>query len=163
MCDHFQKLILVSSCSNWVNTRFWGRKAHFTFRHLLATLLNDKLVEPELLGCTLQHPLLDTALGYEPEDEYLFGLADAMSTVHRLKVGLWIPVCQSERVSQGRVAPLPITVIEDDHISCRQVDAQTAGASGKQEDESIAPLLVVFVDGQNTVFVGGAPINPTIL
>lgn len=63
-----------------------------TFRHLLPALLNDQLIEPEFLSCALQHPLLDTTLGDESEDEYLFCLADAVSTIHRLEVGLWIPV-----------------------------------------------------------------------
>ena len=57
----------------------------------------------------------------------------------------------------------PITVIEYDNISARQVDTQAAGASSKQEDKFIAPFLVVFVNGQNAVFVGSASINPTVL
>ena len=63
-----------------------------TFRDLLATLLDDQLIEPELLSCTLQHPFLDTTLGDEPEDEYLLGLTDAVGAVHRLEISLWIPV-----------------------------------------------------------------------
>lgn len=58
---------------------------------------------------------------------------------------------------------LPVTVIKDDNVSARQVDAQAAGASGKQEDEFVAPFFVVFVNGQNAVFVGSASIDPTVL
>jgi hypothetical protein len=135
----------------------------FTFCHLLSTLLDNQLIEPELLSCALQHSLFDTAFGDESEDEYLFGLANAVGAVHCLEVSLWIPVPLSEPESWGRLVSLPITVIEDDNISTRQVDTQTAGASGKQEDKFVAPLFVVIVDGLNTVFVGGASINPAVL
>ena len=126
-------------------------------------MLNDQLIESELLSCTLQHPLLDTTLGDESEDEHLFCLADAVGTVHCLEVCLGIPVQLSEMKSQRKSVCLPVTIIKDDNISTGQVDTQAAGASSKQEDESIAPFLVVFINGQNTVFVGGAPINPTVL
>ena len=91
----------------------------FTFRHLLPTLLDDQLVKPELLSCTLQHPLLDTTLRDEPEDEYLFGLTDAVGAVHCLEIGLWIPVYLSGSESREKHASLPVTIIEDDDVSGR--------------------------------------------
>lgn len=126
-------------------------------------MLNDQLVEPELLSRTLQHPLLDTTLGDESEDEHLFCLADAVGTIHCLEIGLWVPVHLSEPKSQRTSASLPVAVIKDDNISTRQVDTQPAGASGKQEDKFVAPLLVVIINGLNTVFVCGATVDPTIL
>ena len=87
-----------------------------TFRHLLPTLLDNQLIEPELLSRTLQHPLLDATLGDQPEDEYLFGLTDAVGTVHCLEIGLWIPVHLSGPESQREPASLPITIIKDNDI-----------------------------------------------
>jgi len=126
-------------------------------------LLNDQLIEPELLSRTLQHPLLDTTLGDEPKNEYLFGLTDAMGTIHCLEVGLWIPVHLSELYPQGKSVPPPVAVIKDDDVSGRQVDSQTTGAGGKEENKFVASLLVVFVNGLNTVLVGSAPIDSTVL
>ena len=163
MGDHLQKFILVGSCPNWVNARTRKKRVGFTFRHLLPALLNDQLIEPELLSCTLQHPFLDTTLGDEPEDEHLFCLADSMGAVHCLEVGLWVPVHLLDQKPQRMSVPLPVTVIKDDNISARQVDTQAAGASGKKEDESVAPFLVVFINGQNAIFVGGAAIDPAVL
>jgi hypothetical protein len=91
----------------------------FTFRHLLPTLLDNQLVEPELLSRALQHPLLDTTLSDEPEDEYLFGLADTVGTVHCLEICLRIPVHLSGLESRGESASLPITIIKDDDIGGR--------------------------------------------
>jgi len=88
----------------------------FTFRRLLPTLLDNQLIEPELLSRTLQHPLLDTTLSDEPEDEDLFGLTDAMGAVHCLEIGLWIPVHLSGPESPGEFASLPVTIIKDDDI-----------------------------------------------
>ena len=135
----------------------------FTFRHLLPTLLDDQLVKPELLSRTLQHPLLHTTLGDEPEDEYLFGLTDAVGAVHCLQVGLWIPVHLSELGSQEKSLPSPVAVIKDDDVGGRQVDTQATGAGSKEENKSVASLLVVFVNGHDTVLVGSAPIDPTVL
>ena len=78
---------------------------NFTFRHLLPTLLDNQLVESELLSRTLQHPLLDTTLGDEPEDEYLFGLTNTMGAVHCLEIGLRIPVHLSGSESQENLHP----------------------------------------------------------
>lgn len=135
----------------------------FTFRHLLPTLLDDQLVEPEFLSRTLQHPLLDTTLGDESENEYLFGLTDAVGAVHCLEVGLRVPVHLSDLESQGKSMSSPVTIIEDDDVSGRQVDAQTSGAGSKKEDKSVASFFVVFVNGHDTVLVGSAPIDPTVL
>ena len=126
-------------------------------------MLNDQLIEPELLSRALQHPLLDTTLGDEPEDEYLFGLTDAVGAIHCLEVGLWVPVHLSELDPQGKSVPSPVAVIKDDDVSGRQVDAQTTSAGGKEENKFVASLLVVFVNGQDTVLVGSTPVNSTVL
>ena len=139
------------------------RGINFTFRHLLPTLLDYQLVEPQFLSRTLQHPLLDTTLGDEPEDEYLFGLTDAVGAVHCLKIGLWIPVHLSGPKPQVKFAHPPVTVIKDDDIGGRQVDTQTSSASGEQEDKFIASFFVVIVNGLNTVLMGSASIDPTVL
>lgn len=81
------------------------RGVDFTFRDLLSTLLDDQLIEPELLSRTLQHPLLDTTLGDEPEDKHLLGLADTVGAVHCLEISLWIPVHLSELKPGGDLCP----------------------------------------------------------
>ena len=103
--NHFQKLILVRGCTKRSMSVSARRGVGFTFRDLLPTLLDDQLVEPELLSRTLQHTLLDTALGDEPEDEYLLGLANAVCTVHCLEVSLWIPVHLSGPKPAGNLCP----------------------------------------------------------
>jgi hypothetical protein len=40
----------------------------------------------------LEHRLLDAVLGDEPEDVHLLRLSDTMSSVHSLKISLWIPI-----------------------------------------------------------------------
>ena len=124
-------------------------KRHFrllTFRLLLPSLLDDKLVEPQLLRCSLQHALLDTTFRDEAEDVDLLGLADTMSTVHGLQIRLRVP----------------ITVVQDDDVGSGQVDAETTGARGEQEDELVAVGLVVLVDGDDTVVVRRASIDAAV-
>lgn len=62
-----------------------------TFRLLLSTLLNDKLVKTKLLRGALKHTFLDTTLRNEAEYIHLLRLSDAVGTVHSLQVSLWIP------------------------------------------------------------------------
>jgi hypothetical protein len=90
-------------------------------------------------------------------------LTDAVSAVHRLEIGLWIPAHPSGLESPRKSVSLPVTVIKDDDIGRRQVDTQATSTGGQEEDKSVASLLVVFVNGQNTVLVGSAPIDPTVL
>jgi len=58
---------------------------------LLATLLDDELVEPELLCSTLKHALLYAVLSDETKDVDLLGLVNAVRAIHSLQVGLGIP------------------------------------------------------------------------
>ena len=88
----------------------------FTFRHLLSTLLDDQLIEPELLSRALQHSLHNTTLSDEPEDEDLFGLTDAVGAVHCLEISLWIPVHLLGPESPEESASLPVAVVKDDDV-----------------------------------------------
>jgi hypothetical protein len=58
---------------------------------LLATLLDDELVEPELLCSTLKHALLYAVLSDETKDIDLLSLANAVCAIHCLQIGLGIP------------------------------------------------------------------------
>ena len=63
-----------------------------TLRRLRPSLLNDQLIQPQLLRRPLEHALLDTAFGDEPEHVDLLRLTDTVSAIHGLKVGLRVPV-----------------------------------------------------------------------
>ena len=118
-----------------------------TFRLLLPSLLDDKLVEPQLLRCPLQHALLNTTFRNEAEDVDLLGLTDTMSTVHGLQIRLRVP----------------ITIVQDDYVGGGQVDTETTSARGEQEDELVAVGLVVLVDGRDTVVVGCSTVDTAVL
>jgi hypothetical protein len=57
-----------------------------------STGLNDLIVNIELEPGSLVHGFLDTLLGYETQDEYGTRLADTMSTILGLQVGMRVPV-----------------------------------------------------------------------
>ena len=118
-----------------------------TFRLLLPSLLDDKLVESQLLRCPLQHTLLHTALRNEAEDVDLLGLTDTMSTVHSLQIRLRVP----------------ITVVQDDDVGGGQIDTETTGTRREQEDELVAVGLVVLVDGCDTVVMGCSTVDTAVL
>lgn len=42
---------------------------------------------------------------------------------------------------------VPVWVVEDDHVSCGQVNTQPSGPGAQHEDELRAVLLIVRVDG----------------
>ena len=69
-----------------------------------------------------------------------------MSTVHGLKISLWIP----------------ITVEKDDNVSRSQVNTQSTSAGSQKEQELLRALLVVVVDGLNTVLMGGRTVDTAI-
>lgn len=71
------------------------------------SLLYDYLVELQLDRLPLDHFLFDGILADQSVDKDLFLLTDAMSAVHRLEVGLRIPV----------------RIIQDDMIGCHQIKA----------------------------------------
>jgi hypothetical protein len=57
-----------------------------------ATSLDDLLVDVELVLSTCMHRLFDALLSDEPEDAHDLGLADTMSTILRLQVGMRVPI-----------------------------------------------------------------------
>ena len=118
-----------------------------TFGSLRPPLLDNELVESQLLRCTLEHALLNTALCDETEYIDLLRLADTMSTIHCLQVGLRIPVA----------------VVQDDDVGSRQVDSEPASACCQQEDELLTVRLVVLVNRDDTVLMGRTTINTTVL
>lgn len=73
-----------------------------TLRSLRPTLLDNELVEPQLLRCAFQHALLHTALRDETEDIDLLRLSYTMRTVHRLQIGLRVPVAVIQNDDVGR-------------------------------------------------------------
>ncbi len=146
--DHLQELLLVRSCAPSGSAIFQsGRAVERTLGSLRTTLLDNELVEPKLLRGTLQHTFLHAAFRDEAEDVDLLRLADTMSTVHCLQVGLGVPV----------------TVVQNNHIGTRQVDTESTSAGRQQEDELLAVRLVVLVDGDDTVLMSGAAIDAAVL
>jgi len=98
------------------------------------------------LGGTLEHTLLEAVLGDEPEDVHLLRLSDTMSSVHSLKIGLWIP----------------IIVVEYDNICRCQIDTEASNASCEQEDELLVTRLVVLVDPADMIIICGPTINAVV-
>lgn len=58
------------------------------------------------------------------------GYTYVVCTDHGLEVNLWIPV----------------RIINDDHISCGQVDAQATSPSAEHEDELAAVWFIEVID-----------------
>ena len=71
--------------------------------------------------CHLDNPLIDCSPRYETIHGDLASLSQAMSTIHGLRV----------------VGGVPIALIEDDSIRCRQVDAKATSARAEQETEIV--------------------------
>ena len=99
------------------------------------------------MRCSLQHALFNTAFRDEAEDVDLLGLTDTMSTVHSLQIRLRVP----------------ITVVQDDDVGGGQVDTETTGTRGEQEDELVAVGLIVLVDGSDTVIMSGSTVDAAVL
>ena len=69
-----------------------------------------------------------------------------MSTVHRLQVGLRIPVA----------------VVQDDDVCGREIDTKTTRTSRQQKDELVAVGLVVLIDGDDTVVMRRASVDAAV-
>ena len=70
-----------------------------------------------------------------------------MRTVHGLQISLRVP----------------ITVVQDDDVGGGQVDTETTGTRGEQEDKLVAVGLVVLVDGSDTVIMSGSTVDAAVL
>mmetsp|Transcript_22778 Transcript_22778/g.67502 ORF Transcript_22778/g.67502 Transcript_22778/m.67502 type:complete len:715 (+) Transcript_22778:982-3126(+) len=101
-------------------------------------LLDDGVVHLQLLLRALDNLLLDRVLGDETEDLDLLLLPDPVRAVHRLQVGLRVPVA----------------VVDDDRVGRLQVDAEPARARGEEEEEAVR---VGLVEGVNHLL----PLRPT--
>ena len=110
-----------------------------TFGSLRPPLLDNELVESQLLRRALEHTLFNTALRDETEYIDLLRLADTMSTIHCLQVGLRIPVA----------------VVQDDDVGSRQVDSEPASACRQQEDELLSAMgLLTISESGGTRYLG---------
>ena len=58
---------------------------------------------------------------------------------------------------------IPIAVKEHDNVGRDQVDPETSCSGRQQEDELVAPGLVVFVDGLGSSVVIGSSIDTAVL
>ncbi len=110
-------------------------------------LLDDQIVPFEFDGLSLNDFFLNSIFSDEPVDIDWVFLADSMSSIHGLEIHLWVPVA----------------VVNDDCVGAGQVDTQTTGSCGEQEDEFAAifshELFDLLVSGSH---VSGA-INSAIL
>lgn len=68
---------------------------------------------------------------------------------------------QNEVESENDISP--IAVVQDDNIHSRQVDTETASAHGEQEDELLAPGLVVLVNRGDSVIMSCTAIDMAVL
>lgn len=64
-----------------------------------SSLLDDQLIQLKLHGLLLDHLFFHGVLSDESVDLHLFLLANSMSSVHRLKIHLRIPVTVIENYS----------------------------------------------------------------
>jgi len=76
--------------------------------------------------CHLDNPLIDCPSCYETIHGDLTSLAQAMSTIHGLRV----------------VGGVPVALIEDDSVRSRQVDAETTSARAEQETEIVISVTL---------------------
>ena len=90
-------------------------------------LLDDETVPFEFDHLPLDDLFLDCVLGDKSVYFDEFGLADAVGSVHGLKIHLRVE----------------IAIVEDYSVGCRQVDAQSSCSRAEEEDE----MLVSFVEG----------------
>jgi hypothetical protein len=58
---------------------------------------------------------------------------------------------------------VPVTIIKDNNIGGSKIYAQTAGTGGQHKNELLAFVLIVLVDGVDTILVRGATINTAVL
>lgn len=58
----------------------------------LVPLLNNNLIQLELNSLPFNYLLFYSVLSHKPVDVYFFLLADTMTTIHCLKIDLWVPI-----------------------------------------------------------------------
>ena len=83
--------------------------------------------------CHLDNPLIDCSSCYETIHGDLSSLAQAMSTIHGLRV----------------VGGVPVALIEDDSVRSRQVDAEATSARAEQETEIVISVNASISEFRN--------------
>ncbi len=85
-------------------------------------MLDDQIVPFEFDGLSLNDFFLNSVFSDEPVNIDWVFLPNSMSSIHGLKIHLWVP----------------IAVVNDDSVGAGQVDSQTTGSCGEQEDKFAA-------------------------
>lgn len=92
--DTYQELLLLLLCRLVVE----------------ATSLDDLVINVELVPSPREHRFFDALLRDKPQDADDLGLTDTVSTILRLKIGMWVPVtveAEGYRDEQGSMLVIP--------------------------------------------------------
>mmetsp|Transcript_24257 Transcript_24257/g.71712 ORF Transcript_24257/g.71712 Transcript_24257/m.71712 type:complete len:740 (-) Transcript_24257:1603-3822(-) len=110
-------------------------------------LLDDGVVHLQLLLRALDNLLLDRVLGDEAEDLDLLLLPDPVRAVHRLQVGLRVPVA----------------VEEDDCVGRLEVEPEPARARREHKDEVVRARRVELAEQLAAILALGAAVEAEVL
>jgi hypothetical protein len=126
--------------------------------------LDNKLIQPQLLSCALQHPFLDTPFRNEPKNIDLLGLPNTMRTIHSLQIRLRVPVAQNRltKINEKGKRNEPVAIVEDNNISCCQIDAQAARTRCQKKYKPVTIRFVILVNREYTILVSCSAINTTV-